>query len=524
MSLLLPVSSFPDVVSISHDPPMDQNVRIIVTPPSLKKRMPILGAFGKSLSRPSTPIPDAEPEPPDTAAVREVSTRSVNLGRCEVYGRGPVILQQSITPTYHAVYHDHHLRSNPGTVLRRRPSWMSVLPGPSAPPRSTKESIAILGLSRRSPSPDSSTSSDADSMVACCYSVESQALPPLPPISAASPPHPPPAIQTVTFHPPSRSSSLNQDAKEPFELIASDGLPVTDDEFNDQDLESISSSSSVPPSPITFSHRNSVYIAAGSSSGVVKSPQDVGMTTVSLTADSQLRWRATSASATAPSPSTQKRQLGVSTLSPEFAANLAVQPWSRATHFPTTGMFTPAPKLLKPGQSLPPQSPISPTSPTSSSKLSVKLQSLKIFRRRLSVSADEQLVASPADELPGGSQTPVSPPPQSENYQHFAWTAALRRKKRHRNSIHLSSISSLPDDLRPGSGRSSIGSGSDRTESTMHGSEGSHATTIRHLSERRSTNTLRSVTTHRVAGDTWREEDMENVIDTLRTMKVGKLR
>ena len=148
-------------------------------------------------------------------------------------------------------------------------------------------------------------------------------------------------------------------------------------------------------------------------------------------------------------------------------------------------------------------------------KLGAKLPRWKFFSRRHSVSSDgDDTSAQPphpeSEAKQGGDAEPRAPSQCSRT---------SRRKRRHRNSIHVASISSLhTDSIDPR--RSSMGS--ERTLSNTDAME--NMSGMHRLSEQKSVNTLRSVTTHRAAGDTWREEDIENVINTLRTMKVSRMK
>lgn len=494
MSLHLPVSSFPDVVF--HDSAsLDLDVRILVTPPPSRKRLPYLTTmFGKDTSRSPTPnaISGADPERTDAAAVSEWGASPT---QCILYPRPYLMTHPPNTPRSDIADHhqDAHHRSTSRAQLRHSPSlWLEAYPTHRAP-LSTKESIAILGLSRRTPSPDSSLS-DTDSMVACCGPtgwVEPQALPPLPPVPPPSPPSLE-SMEALQIIPPQRSSSLPRDEMECCESLDEDN---DDAETADgQDLEIRSDASSIPPSPITFSHRNSTYIAVESSSGAVKSLNNLTVTTVSLNIDSTLRRRAAAASPTPTTPSTK-----VASPSAELARDVATQhPWTRTTPFSAAALLIPSPKLLKPGQTYEPH----PQPTTSShSKLSVKLHSWKIFKRSHS---------------PGPQPAPESCPTQTADSDPRCLLTGRRRGRRHhRSSVHFGSISSLPSEEAPSLRRSSVGS-----DQTM----GTASDTTLGLSERRSVGTLRSVTTHRAEGDTWREEDIGAVLDTLRTMRAGKMK
>ena len=474
MSFHLPVSSFPDAPPHALSA-TDTKTQIIVTPPPAKIRIPYLGrVLGKDTSRPATPsiMPDAEPKLASIDTVADVSTRSAYPRQSEAPTQCPMIVQ-SFRPSFDVVnHHGPHHRSTSGALLGYRSSWIDQYPEYRAP-RSTKESIAVLGLSRRrTPSPDSSSSSDSDSMVACCYSsgwVEPQALPPLPPIP---PPSPPPF--STFLNPPARSSSLGCDVKESFKILSD--VDVDNKRIDIESVDEVCSErSSTPPSPITFSHRNSAFITMESSAGISDIDRPT-LTTIPLSTDSTLRWQSTSCS---PPPSSPvSRKAAENALSVEFAAD--VSPFANVTHVSAAALFASSPKLLKPGQPLP-----STSSPTVS-KLSVKMPTWKIFYKR---SGDE---SSPQTEA---TATPVEPRSQSQT----RCPLTSRRKRRHRNSIHLASISSLHTESST-TRRSSIGS--DRTQNTAQ-ETAPGGVVCRVLKERKSMNTLRSVTTHRVAGDQW---------------------
>ncbi|KAH8083318.1 hypothetical protein BXZ70DRAFT_1012165 [Cristinia sonorae] len=503
MNRHLPVSSFPDLVSHGHPSP-DLDLQITITPPPFRGRKLYLDrVFKKTTFRPAPPTTvfhvNADPSP-------DPVERRAGSGHCTAAPPPPVKDSASSSRSDDGSnHHNPHHRSTSKALPRRETSGIDGFSSPRGP-RSTKESIATLGLARapRSSSPDSITMSDTDSTVAYCYAggwIEPQALPPLPPV----PPPVSPLFQTIHLDTPVRVSSLpvRPDMKENFEIVQ-DEYDDNDFDSNDQDVEFRSTSSSIPPSPITFSHRNSAFITVESSSGIKElslGPSPLTITTVSLGNDSRLRRRTPSSAPYSKEAASPLSASSTTTLAPDVPA------WTRVGHFSTAALFAPAPKLLKPGETyVPPSSP--------SSKSRAKLNTWKIFRKP---SRNASIKDVDDDQLEAGAETPPTrrAPAAAASSEYCQWTGL--RKKRHRNSIHVVSITTVPTE--PTSPRRAS-TESDRTQSTLRESDMGPMG----LSGRRSVNTLRSVTTHRGDGETWREEDINSVLDTLRTMKVGRLR
>ncbi|KAI0076502.1 hypothetical protein K474DRAFT_1675545 [Panus rudis PR-1116 ss-1] len=324
--------------------------QIIITPAPTRKRGGIKNLFAKDY--PIQPSPTFMPRRryDSLHALSSEQLHQLPEASSHMTNRShrPAMLTIDVTGTRNKHYRSHSQAPSEGLCppcLSQRPPYLN--------PRCTKESIASLGLSRRSPTPDSCPS-DSDSMVALCSNnfVESPALPPLPPI-------PPPKddvgqelIIEVPPRPPSSLSQVSTHSSRQAHSVDIDEVDVDDD----------------PPSPIIFSNRMSTYFAADS--------KVEARTQIEIGAQKQ---------PSSPSPSqlstSNSQQLLHHRTKSIPPVELVAHPWTRFTPISTSVLF--APTINSKPKSKP--KPL-PQPPSSLAKQCAVLSTLKRFRRRHSVS------------------------------------------------------------------------------------------------------------------------------------------
>ncbi|CAL1709220.1 unnamed protein product [Somion occarium] len=378
MSYPLSVSSFPDTIS-THEQPLNVEVQIVVTPASTKKPCPIHGAIKNLFTKDHVPL-DVSPEFPRRNSESSVEpwnpVPSDNPARLSHQTNDDLF---TVMPTNDGTsYHNtHHGSWSQATSQGQCSPWTDVLVH-HQPPRSTKESIASLGLSQRSPLPDCLGCTDFDPMVTLCCRriwVETPSLPPLPPL---------PPKESPMEIPVRPSSSLSHTSN-----ICNE-IEIENEIEEDADRNS---EPSPPPSPLVFSNRTSSYIAAEGAKGqtsVEVVSNTMRSTSSSLSANGQLKL---------PTSPPRRRTAPPTTMPVEAMAHLRVFPVYPSSIFASK----PKPQKLKT-----PTTP-SPSSPSASSS-SPKRTGWKRFYRRHSVS-DIENTASPSVAR---SQTPVGPVASSE--------------------------------------------------------------------------------------------------------------
>ncbi|KAJ3478798.1 hypothetical protein NLI96_g9507 [Meripilus lineatus] len=261
MALPLSVSSFPDSIATPRQPPFNSDTHVAAP---AKKRHRIKSLFGIQ-------VPPAIPAPkPEQVGIKASPGRSTSVPK--------LVIDTSCLPTFlpshgaHGVptLHQRRLTSVPSLEQRFPQTGAETYDHSRWKPRSTKESIANLGLAR-SMTPDPQLAFDADDVVTTCSNSGWVEPPPLPPLPPLPPPSPRPESQVlILYDKPNRVTSLPRNHT-PYNYNDASIMetPVDDMALDDES----------PPSPITFSHRISHYFAAGSahvpiSDLVVPPPED----------------------------------------------------------------------------------------------------------------------------------------------------------------------------------------------------------------------------------------------------------
>lgn len=316
MSLPLSVSSFPDPVSTTRQLPFSPDKQ--ASGPTTRRGR-IKSLFGIQ-SPPAIPEQSTAQEPLSTPH----SNVKQRLDPIQTSG-----LFLSHRPAVHGDFSDSRIHYSTRTHV---PSSEQCLPQTDAEtyfhihqnPRSTKESIAHLGLAPRSFTPDPQLTLNSDEMVTTCSHsgyVETPPLPPLPPL----PPPSPVSQEMIIYDTPNRTSSL---ARHNDPYADNDAFIVetsADDEHPD---------GSSPPSPIMFSHRISSYVAAGSAH--VPTCDEARPPETHMASKPSVQSRTTASTP----------QLGLSSppkLSMRAAAMMAL-PWTRAYPPPPSVFISPSPQ------------------------------------------------------------------------------------------------------------------------------------------------------------------------------------
>ncbi|KAI0795465.1 hypothetical protein C8Q75DRAFT_803351 [Abortiporus biennis] len=514
MSLSLPVSSFPDV-SIIHPPPkpLEVDLKNILTGPhpTKRRRKKSLGCLfanrNPTFSDSNTPERHSESI---ERAVNITGSRSHTPDSCrldssqpfEAHGSRDILFPQTEEVT---LLPD----SDP---IRQSLLWTDDITY-CRPPRSTKESIASLGLAGRSTTPDCAlTTTDSGPAIAyCCTSnfFKPQTLPPLPPL-------PPPESTYSTARPVQISMADHRHAK----MQRRRSSTVGDESRirNDLQIEVVSvihkdDIPSTPPSPITFScNRRGSYIAVHSSE--VNDDDDTTTrgsydTKLSSTSNLQRRAKANNPFSISrpprksnpvppvtrpPPPSPVVRQNTEAELPLDFT--MMAHPWMRA--FPTAHHHMATPRPKKPKVVIPVSAPTTnnnnkqlppPSAYNSPSKLNpMNLMPFKLFRRPRS-SAGQR-----TDFTSGDSPS--------------------RTRDTRRNSVHVFGQSTNTMSRNIGAQLSS----SSHTLAYHGGSQMGGQT------ESDEEDDTPSIVTHHAVGDVWREKNIDEVIPTLRSLKAAKLK
>ncbi|KAK7683120.1 hypothetical protein QCA50_013793 [Cerrena zonata] len=464
MSCPLSVSSFPDI-NPTHNPPLDVDLPLLVAPTPTKRRGGITNVIKDLFVRDHDHPVSRNNFPHGTY---DSSIQPTNLIQGEFSERPSHNSHIHLVPATPTIdeWHDHnsHHRSwsqatSPMQCPSSEDSWYELHQYPM--PRSTKESIASLGLSRSCPSSDCEEYPDPRFMVTVCSArnwVETPSLPPLPPL--------PPRKEGFFENPIRPSSALSwlSNSTHGSEI----GIEMVDDHPEP---------STRPPSPICFTDRASSYIAAGSSSRLtsletMSNPNN----NPSFPSSSNSRGHASS-----PSVTSVRRRVSPPAPPPiEMMGHLRVYP------ILTSGLFSSKPKQpkSKPKRLVTSSTSASPSTPSSSpSKALPKMPVWKRFRRRHSISG---FVTSPTStEFP------------SEAAQVTSTESVNRTLGRTSSPTHSDysapSMHTVTDRIDP-------------PPSVRFGGkdiDGPH------------------VIAHTHVGGVWQEKDVNEVISTLRTMKVS---
>lgn len=473
MSWPLSVSSFPDTITV-HDQPLDVDLRFLVNPAPTKRRGGITNVikdlFAKEHDHPATRsgFPHGTYDSsiqPTNLVQSEFPERTSHSTRIQLVPATPTIDEWDDPNNDHRSWSQ---AASPGQCTPRtdrNSSWHELHQYPM--PRSTKESIASLGLSRSCPSSSSQQYPDPQFTVTICSTknwVESPSLPPLPQL--------PPRKEASSLEIPARPSSA----------LSRLSNSTHGSEISIKMLDNRPEPSTRPPSPIYFNDRASSYIAAGSSTRLAS----LEMTSRTINPPQFASPSISRGHATSPSATTVRRRVPPPAPPPiEMMGHLRVYPVL------TSGLFSSKPRQPKPKPKSPAPSSksTSPSTPSSSPSkaLPKKPPVWKRFRRRHSVS---EIVTSPTSaEFPSSVSQATSTESVNRSVRSLGRASSTTHSEYSSPSIHTIAERGIdpPPSVRFG--------GKDI--------DGPHVIARTHV------------------GGVWQEKDVNEVLTTLRTMKVS---